>query len=110
MNGYIDIFTHHETNDNESFDELLYPHVVGEITRLRQRLSRFKDVQRATIMISLLKGQDIKKEWLNGNKEFAAFLTADFFPMPHLKALFGSSKRNVKFMKDLETYITAKFG
>lgn len=102
------MFSKYIIKDTDNFDELLYPGVATEVDGLKHRLLKFRSADKTRIVISMLKDHCIETTLLDGNKELTRLLTSGSLATSGLESLFESSKGNLNFRNDLETYITAK--
>jgi len=102
------MFTQYAIKSNSSFNENVYPRVIGEIDGLQKSLRDIRSQQKSAIVISLLKDHCIKTELLDRNRQLVTILTSGFLRTSHVESLFNSCKGNLTFEAGLEAYITTK--
>jgi hypothetical protein len=82
-----------------------YPKVLNELTDINSAVSGLPGVHKGDIIVSFLKGDSVKKDWLNSNPALAGLITSRHFDTTHLESLFDCCKVNNQFSEELEDYV-----
>jgi hypothetical protein len=82
-----------------------YPKVVNELTDINNGIAGLPGQHKQDIIVSFLKGDSVKKDWLNTNPALAGLITSRHFDTTHLESLFASCSVNNQFSVELEEFI-----
>ncbi|MFD1001042.1 hypothetical protein ACFQ21_17075 [Ohtaekwangia kribbensis] len=92
-------------DSNDVFKPADYADITDELILFRQSSSAFSNSHKATMFISFLKDHMIGTALVNSYPELVSHITSRQICVKHLELLFESSRANLSFQKDLETYI-----
>jgi hypothetical protein len=96
---------YHEPGELEKFDPVNYPAMDLEISGIISKMENTSSVFRSDIIVSRLKNDSIRTEWMNANPVVTTMATAGNFGGINTELLFGSCRWNKRFRQDLERYI-----
>jgi hypothetical protein len=92
----------------EKFHPDNYPDMVTELSSILKGISHIPVYYKKDIVISYLKDNSIKTEWIAANPNLAALMTSGTFSTTHTETLFGWCRWNKAFRLELEQYIREK--
>jgi hypothetical protein len=96
---------HDNIGEIERFNPDNYPKMVHEITTMLATLDPVPVFFKREMILSHLKEQAMKTEWISANPNLAALITSGKLPTAHLEALFQSCRWNKSFRSELERYV-----
>lgn len=101
------MFTYHRflVGKDDHFDADRFPQIDAELSSLGVEIAKFPSVNRIEMLLSFLKGNPIKNEFLVSNPTLAEMLSENSLPTRSIEALFKSCTNNSLFCGQLEDYV-----
>lgn len=84
-----------------------FPKVINELDSLSLFLSTLPAIYKKEILLSFLKKQSLKNNWITGNPDLTMLINSGVFITDHLELLFDSCQQNKQFRQEYEDFICA---
>lgn len=94
--------------ETDSFEEFDFPKVQEELDVIQEASKNSSCHNKAEVILSYLKGDPLKKEWIDEDPGLTSLLTSDHFTTAHIEALLDSCQENRSFLKGFEDHIKQK--
>jgi hypothetical protein len=96
---------HDNIGEIERFNPDNYPKMVNEVTLMVDQLDPVPASYKKEMVLSYLKEQGMKNEWILANPNLANLIHSGSLPTAQLEALFQSCRWNKTFRSALERYV-----
>jgi hypothetical protein len=104
------IYSKYLIKDTDQFVPYEYPQIEEDLEALVVSMAKMPSAQNAEMLLSFVKDHSMRSEWVSANPQLAELICTKSLPTKNLEELFASSSKNLPFRKQLETYVTEKFG
>jgi hypothetical protein len=103
--NYMFQYRRYNIRNTDQFRPDDFPKIMDELSEINNGIAGLPGVHKGDIIVSFLKDQSIKTDWLNANPALAGLITSRHFETTHLESLFESCRINNQFTEEMEVYI-----
>lgn len=104
------LISRYRIKDDDQFVPIEFPQIEEDVDLIVASMANWPTPQKTEMLLSFVKDHSMRSEWVSTNPELADMICTKTLPIKNLEALFASSTKNLLFRKQLEDYVTEKFG
>src|SRR5688572_8064906 len=93
---------------SDQFDPANYLSVEDEIRTINEKTNDVSSSFKVDIIVSYLKNHSLQNDWVDTNPQLTTLVISGTLFDVHIESLFDSSRNNVKFRADFESYLQEK--